>query len=148
MASGTWQTHGTIIRAALQGAADLDGNANINWMFTGTGYTPNPDHEFQSSLTANEITGTNLPAGGVDAAGSAVSYDAGTNTVTFTVNDLSVATATATGIKNAHLVDQTGGSAATNRIIASVVFDTVLSPEAGTLSIDVPADGVFSAGPV
>jgi hypothetical protein len=144
MATGTFQTHGPAIRAALEGSLDLHGNTNINWFFTSASYTVEPDHEFQSSLTATEITGTNLPAGGVDATSAAVSYTSGTNTIMWTVADLSVSTVTATGIKNAHLVDQTSGSAATNRIIASITFDTVLSPNAGTLSIDVPADGVFS----
>lgn len=143
MATGTWQTHGPIIRAALQGAADLDGNANIYWMFTSVTYVPNPDHEFESSLT-NIVSGTNLPAAGVVATGSAVTYDAGTNTVTFTVADLSVATVTATGIRNAHLVDKTSGVAASNRIIASVTFDSDLSPNAGTLTMDVPANGIFA----
>lgn len=143
MASGTWQTHGPIIRAALQGAVDLDGNANMYWMFSSSSYTPSPDHEFQSSIT-NEVTGTNLPAGGVAATGAAVSYDTGTKTTTFTVADLTVANVTATGIRNAHLVDKTGGTAGTNRIVASVTFDADLSPNAGTLTMDVPANGVFA----
>jgi hypothetical protein len=144
MASGTVQTHGDIVRAAFSGEVDLHGNTNINWYFTSASYTPNPDDVFQSSLTAAQVTGTNLPSGGVDATGATVTYDSATNTTTFTVADLSVANATASGIKNAHLVDQTSGAAATNRIIASVTFDTALSPENGTLSIDVPANGIFA----
>lgn len=143
MAVGTWQTHGPIIRAALQGAVDLDGNTNIYWMFTSVSYTPNPDHEFESSLT-NIVSGTNLPAAGVLATGASVSYDAGTNSASFTVADLSVANATAVGIRNAHLVDKTVGAAGSNRIIASVTFDVDLSPNAGTLTMDVPAAGVFA----
>ena len=143
MATGTWQTHGTIIRSALQGTTDLDGNLAIQWMFSSVTTAPDPDVEFQSSITG-EVTGTNLPAGGLDATGAAVTYDAVTNTTTFTVADLSVASVTATGIRTVYLVDQTSGVATTNRIIASVLFDTALSPNNGTLTIDVPAAGVFS----
>jgi len=143
MAEGTWQTHGTIIRAALQGNVDLDGSSSIKWMFSSATSAPNPDTEFQSGIT-NEVTGTNLPAGGVAATGASVTYTSASDTVTFTVDDLTVSDVTATGIRTVYLVDTSGGSAATNRIIASVLLDSALSPNAGALTMDIPADGVFA----
>lgn len=143
MALGTWQTHGPITRACLSGQNTLNANANIWWMFTSVTFVPNPDLEFESSLT-NIVSGTNLPAAGIAATGATVTYDPATNTTTFTVADLSVATVTATGIRNMHLVDKTSALATTNRIIASVTYDGDLSPNAGTLTGDVPANGVFA----
>lgn len=142
MAVGTWTVHGPIVRAALQGSVDLDANANLYWLFTTSAYVPNVDHEFESSLT-NVINGTNLPSSGVPATGSTVSYDAATNTVRFTVNDLTRNPVSANGIRNAHLVDKTGGSAATNRLIASLRFNEDISPNDGPLTLDIPATGVF-----
>jgi hypothetical protein len=144
MASGTWQTYGLGVKALLNKEVDLNGNANLYMMFTSSSHTPNVDtHDYENDLT-NIVSGTNLSAAGVALTGSAVTYDTATNTIKFDVDDVSVSTVTATGIRNAHIVDKTSGSSATNPLVAYCTFDSDLSPNAGTLSITIDSAGVFT----
>jgi hypothetical protein len=62
----------------------------------------------------------------------------------FDCDNVSIATVTATGIRNAHIVDKTSGAAATNPLICYCTFDGDLSPSAGTLAITIDAAGVFT----
>lgn len=144
MAQGTFSVYGLAMKAMLSGGIDLDGNSNIYAMFTSSTHTPNIDtHDFEADLT-NVVSGTNLSSSGVALTGCAVTYDAGTNTIKFDANDISVSTVTATGIRNIHLVDKTSGSSATNPLIAYVTLDGDLSPSAGTLAVTFDSAGVFT----
>ena len=145
MAAGTWQVYGLGLLAILNKEVDLNGNANIWWMFTSVTHTPNVDtHDYESDLT-NIVSGTNLPAAGIITVTPAVAtYTAGTNTLMADLPDLSVVNVTATGVRNLHIVDKTSGAAATNPLIAYCTLDGDLSPNAGTLSVTVDAAGLFT----
>jgi hypothetical protein len=64
--------------------------------------------------------------------------------VKFDAVDISVATVTATGIRNIHLVDKTSGSSATNPLVLYATLDADLSPSAGTLSFVFDSAGIFT----
>jgi hypothetical protein len=61
--------------------------------------------------------------------------------------DYSVATVTASGIKNSHFVDTTSGVEATNPGAGYIVWDTAMSPSAGTLSIVYDSAGIATITP-
>lgn len=144
MATGTWRVYGLGLGAILNKEVDLNGNTNLYMMFTSATHVPNVDtHDYENDLT-NVVSGTNLPAAGIQLTGAAVSYNTGTDTIMFDVADVSVSNVTATGIRNAHIVDKTSGLASTNPLIAYCTFDSDLSPNAGTLSITIDAAGVFT----
>ena len=133
-----WQVHGHWVANALNSAM-----ANLSFMFSSVSSAEDPDIDFENDITG-EVTGTNLPAGGVAATGETCTYNTSTNTITCDISDLSVGTVTASGIRTVYLVDKSGGSAATNRIVASALLDSALSPSAGTLAITIDAAGVFT----
>jgi hypothetical protein len=138
MATGTFQVHGHWVANALSTAM-----ANLNFMFSSNTGAVDPDLDFENDIT-NEVTGTNVPAGGIAATGETCTYNTSTNTITCDIGDLSQGSATATGIRQIYLVDKSGGSAATNRIVASTLLDSALSPNAGTLSVTIDSAGVFT----
>lgn len=142
MPTGPWKLHGPAVTAAFSGQLDIDANPNLFVMFTSSAYVPNVDHAFENQLT-NIVSGTNLPAAGVSVTGTAA-YNATTDVTTIDISDVSVANVTATGIRNAHLVDKTGGTPLTNRLVASVTFDADLSPQAGALNITIDAAGLLT----
>lgn len=133
-----WQIHGHWVANALNSAM-----ANLSFMFSSSSSAEDADIDFENDITG-EVTGTNLPSGGVAATGESCTYNTSTNTITCDINDLSVSTVTASGIRTIYLVDKSGGSSATNRIVASCLLDSALSPSAGTLSITINANGVFT----
>jgi hypothetical protein len=144
MATGTFQLYGLGAKAILAKLVDLDTNANLYWMFTSSSHTPVIDtHDFEADLT-NIVSGTNLSSAGIVVDTPAVTYDTGTNTVKFDAVDISVATVTATGIRNIHLVDKTSGSSATNPLVLYATLDADLSPSAGTLSFVFDSAGIFT----
>jgi hypothetical protein len=133
-----WQVHGPWVANALSTAM-----ANLNFMFSSVSTAEEPDLDFENDITG-EVTGTNLPAGGIAATGETCTYSTGTNTITCDIGDLSQGTVTASGIRTIYLVDKSGGSAATNRIVASCLLDSALSPSAGTLTVTIDSAGVFT----
>lgn len=144
MATGTWQVYGLGLKSILNKEADLNANSNLYMMFTSVTHTPNVDtHNFENALT-NIVSGTGLSAAGIAITGSLLTYNTGTNTLMFDIDDISASTVTATGIRNAHIVDKTPASTAANPLIAYCTFDADLSPSAGTLSITINAAGVFT----
>jgi hypothetical protein len=144
MATGTFQLYGLGMTAILNKLVDLDSNSNLYWMFTSSSHTPVIDtHDFEADLT-NIVSGTNLSSAGIQVTSPAVTYDTGTNTAKFDATDISVATVTATGIRNIHLVDKTSGSSATNPLVAYATLDADLSPSAGTLAFTFDSAGIFT----
>ena len=140
MATGTWVAYPLTFEKAMNGTLDLHSNANLYWMFTGASHTPAITHDFEADLT-DIISGTNLPAAGIALASPVISL--ATDVIKWDATDLSNATTTATGIKNIHLVDKTSGSSSTNPLIMYAVLDSVLSPNAGTLTVTLNANGIF-----
>ena len=93
-------------------------------------------HDYKNDVT-NEVTGTNWAAGGVALTTLVMSVVVASNIVKFTHDDISVATVTLTGGRVAVWYDNTPATDATRPILGSCVFDSDLSPNAGTLTIDV-----------
>lgn len=133
-----WQVHGHWVANALQNAM-----SNVNFMFSSSSSAEDADIDFENDITG-EVTGTNVPAGGIAATGETCTYNTSTNTITCDIGDLNQGSATASGIRTVYLVDKSGGSAATNRIVASALLDSALSPTAGTLTITIDAAGLFT----
>jgi hypothetical protein len=144
MASGTWKLYGKFMLSLLNKECDFDSDT-LKLMHTSASHVPDQDaHRYKSDLS-NEVTGTNLAAGGVALTSCTAAYTAATNTVKITCADYSVATATATGIKNSHIYDSSPGSDATRPLIAYVVWDVELAPSAATLAITFdPTTGIAS----
>ena len=142
MATGTWIPYNLTFEKAFNATVDLHSNANLYMMFTSSTHTPNRStHDFEADLT-NIVSGTNLSSAGVALTGAAISLTS--NTIKFDINDVSVSTVTATGIRNLHIVDKTTGNSATNTLVAYCVLDGDISPSAGTLAVTIDALGVFS----
>jgi hypothetical protein len=136
--------YGLGLKAIHNKEVDLNGNANVYMMFTSSSHTPNVDtHDYENDLT-NIVSGTNLNAAGVALTNVVSTYDTATNTLKIDCDDVSVATVTATGIRNLHIVDKTSGSSATNPLIAYCTLDGDLSPNAGTLSVTIDAAGIYT----
>jgi hypothetical protein len=141
--TGTWYGNGLL--GIANGDIDL-GSDTFKLAFTGASHTPNPDtHDFRDDLT-DEITGTNLPAGGISCTVT-LNLDTTGNRVRVRITDTNTATVTATGIKNVHLY-KVVGSAATDRLVGYGVLDVAVSPSAGPLAIDFDdTEGFLRIGP-
>lgn len=144
MSTGTWIPYGLTFEKIFGGGLDLHGNTDLYLMFTSSTHTPNRDtHDFEADLT-NVVSGTNLSASGVALSGATIAFDAGSDTISFDLADVSEDDVTATGIRNLHIVDKTSGNSATNLLVAYCTLDGDLSPSAGTLAVTFDADGVFT----
>jgi hypothetical protein len=133
--SGTGAWYGLALDAMRKGNLELDAGT-FKVMFTDSGHTPDPDaHNFRDDLTADEVTGTGLSAGGVTVTVT-LDHDTANNRLRVFVSDISEATVTASDIKNAHLYKSLGGAASADPLIGYVTFDNVLAPTAGTLAVD------------
>lgn len=142
MASATPLAYGNFLVAALNGEIDLDDD-DVRILHTSSAHTPNQDtHAYEDDLT-NEVTGTNLPAGGVAVSNLTVGYTGATNKVTIDHDDFVVEDVTASDIKNSHWVDRESGNVATNPLLFFATWDTALSPEEGALSIFPHANGLY-----
>lgn len=143
MASGTFVWYAGFFSALANEEVDLVGTPDtVKCMHTSATHTPAQDtHDYRDDLT-NEVTGTNVVAGGFTCDNVTWTYTAGTNVWKIDHDDESIATATATGIKNSHWYDATPGTAGTDPLIGYVIWDTTLDPNAGTLAINLNAAGL------
>lgn len=143
MATGQWEAHDLTFEKFFKGTGpNLHSNANLYMMFTSSSYTPNlATHDFEADLT-NIVSGTNLSSAGVALTGATITLSGGV--ITFDLGDVNVATVTATGIRNLHIVDKTPASSAANFLIMSCTLDGDISPAAGALAATINALGVFA----
>jgi hypothetical protein len=143
MATGQWEAHDLTFEKFFKGTGpNLHSNANLYMMFTSSSYTPNlATHDFEADLT-NIVSGTNLSSAGVALTGATITLSGGV--ITFDLGDVNVATVTATGIRNLHIVDKTPASSAANFLIMSCTIDGDISPAAGALAATINALGVFA----
>lgn len=147
MATGTFKWYLNAIKNALEQDLDVTA-AGVKVQHTSASETPDQDaDEFESAWDANKVSGTNLPADGVALDTPTLTVTGGTNVIKWDATDYSVATVTASGIKNTHFVDTTGANEATNPGIGYIVWDTAMSPSAGTLSIVYDAAGIATITP-
>lgn len=116
-------------------------------MHTSATFTPDQDvNDYKDDVT-NEVTGTNVVAGGFTCDNVVVTYTAGTNVVKVDHDDESIATATASGIAHSIWYDSSPGTDATRPLIGFVTWDVALSPSAGTLAVNLDAAGLFTTTP-
>jgi len=136
MATGTLAWHGPAFISAFNKEVDYNSDT-IKMAFATVTYVPDVDaHDYFNDMT-NEVTGTNLSAGGVTLTTCVMTVVGASNIVKFTHDDVSVSTVTATGIRVCVIYDATPGTAATRPILGSAVLDSDVSPNAGTLTVDV-----------
>jgi hypothetical protein len=107
-------------------------------------YTPDQDvHDFQDDL-ANELsTAGGYTAGGVTLANKTVAYTAGTNTVTFDADDVTISNSTLTW-RTAVISDTTPGTAATNPLLAYYQGDADTVSTGGPTTITVASVGLMT----
>jgi uncharacterized protein YhfF len=147
LATGTFKWYLNAIKNMAEADVDLVA-AGVKVQHTSASETPDQDaDEFESAWDANKVSGTNLPADGVALDTPTLTVTGGTNVIKWDATDYSVATVTASGIKNSHFVDTTGANEATNPGIGYIVWDTAMSPSAGTLSIVYDAAGIATITP-
>lgn len=140
MASWTCNWYGPGLAAALSGTVDLNSDT-FKMAFTSSTHVPDKDHDFRDDLT-NEVTGTNLPAGGVAITNPTVTYNAATNTVKVDCDDITVSTVTATGIRNLHVYKSRGGAASADELIFYGTADADVSPSGGDLTVTIDSAGL------
>lgn len=148
MAAGTAKHYLNSLVSAFNKEVDFQAGAAIRMLFTNSTEVPDQDADnYVDDIRVNEVTGTNLAADGVLLANCLITVTGATNVVKFDFDDVSVANVTATGIKNSHVADFTAGTDATRPLLWFVVWDSELSPNAGTLSVTVDAAGWVTVTP-
>lgn len=138
----TAKAYGLFAKSLLNKEVDMDSDT-IKAMLCTSAYTPNQDtHQYKSSIT-NEVTGTGYTAGGLTLAGSAVSYNASTNTLMFDANDASWPNSTITA-RYVVLYDATPGSDATRPLIGYVDLESDVSTTNGNFQVTWDAAGIIT----
>ena len=143
MATMTMRWFGKAPAAMLNKEIDiLDDTIKI--MFTNSSAVPDQDvWDYKDDVTG-EVTGTNLPAGGIALVNDTLTYTAGTNVMKYDADDISQATVTASDIKHGVLYDDTPATPATKPLLGYGVLDVAVSPSAGALSIVWDSLGVLT----
>lgn len=146
MASGTFKIFGKSLISVYN--KEIDANTDvIKALHTSATFTPDQDvHDYKDDVT-NEVTGTNVPAGGFTCDNVTLTYTGATNVFKVDHDDEVIASATATGIKNTVWYDSSPATDATRPLLGYVVWDTELSPNAGTLTFTIDAAGLFTITP-
>lgn len=118
---------------------DLDSDT-IKLMLLTSSATPNVDvHVYIEDIEADEVSHANYTAGGSTLANISVTYDTGTNTMTFDADDVTwsaVTFSTRYGV----IYDEN-----TSVIIAYLDFDSEQSPSASDFTVSFNASGIFTA---
>lgn len=116
----TAKFYGLFWKSLCNKEIDLDSDT-IKLMLCSSSYTPDQDtHQYKSDVS-DEITGTGYTAGGATVASVVVSYNTGTNVLSFDATDVTWTTATITA-RYAILYDATPGSDATRPLIGYIDF--------------------------
>ena len=138
----TAKAYGLVLKSLLNKEIDFDSD-DIRIMLCTAGYTPDQDtHQYKNQVT-NETSGTGYTAGGVALASKAVTYTAGTNTLTLDCADPSWSTATITA-RYAVVYDNTPATDATRPLIGFIDFGADVSSTAGTFQITIDAAGLLT----
>lgn len=136
--SAKW--YGLALKSALTKQVNLTSDT-LKVMLCTSAYTPDQDaHQFQSSVT-NEVVGTGYTAGGATLGSVTLTYNGGTNVLTFDAADTSWAGSTITA-RYAVVYDSTPGTAATNPLLIYVDFGADVVSSAGTFTITWDATGI------
>ena len=106
-------------------------------------YTPDQDvHDFFNDVT-NEVTGTGYTAGGITLASKTLTYNGGTNTLTFDAADVAWTTSTITA--RYAVIYKSTGTASTSPLISYIDFGADVVSTAGTFTITFDAAGIATA---
>jgi len=141
MATGTFKFYGKSMISVWNKEIDFNTDV-IKGMHTSSSYTPDQDvHDYKDDVT-NEVTGTNVPAGGFTADNCTLTYTGATNVFKLDHDDESISTATATGIASTVWYDSSPATDATRPLIGYVTWDSALSPNAGTLAFNLDSAGL------
>lgn len=123
------------------GGESLEAETNNYWLLADAA-TPNFDtHDFRADLVANEVTGTNWAAGGVDLTSTEITLSSGV--LTFDAADVSVASTTITNAMAGVLSTQTGADA-TDKLVLLQDFVTAVSTVNGTFTVQHNASGILT----
>jgi hypothetical protein len=119
---------------------DLDTDT-IKLMLCSSTYSPNQDtHQYKSDVS-NEITGTGYTAGGATVGSVTVSYNTGTNVLSFDANDVTWGAASVTA-RYAVLYDASPGSDATRPLIGWIDFGGDVTSTGADFTIAWNASGI------
>jgi hypothetical protein len=146
IATGTFKFFGKSLISVYNGEIDFNSHV-IKVMHTSATYTPDQDvHDYKDDVT-NEVTGTNVVAGGFTADNCTMTYTGATNVFKLDHDDESIATATASGIATSVWYDSSPATDATRPLLGFVTWDVALSPSAGTLAVNLDAAGLATITP-
>lgn len=135
----TATAYGNLVRHAFKSDFDWD-TATIKAMLTTASYTFDKDHEFRSSVTSGEASGTGYTAGGISLTGVASSYDSTNNWTAIDADDAAFGTVTLTAVTGMVLYVSVG-SAATDILISYHSFASQ-SPSAVPFTYQFDAAGI------
>lgn len=141
----TAKYYGLFFQSLFNKEIDIDSDT-LKLMLCTTSYTPNQDtHRYKSSVTG-ECSGSGYTAGGATVTGVSVSYDAGTNVLSFSASDVTWSAVTlisGNAPRYAVLYDATPGSDATRPLIGYIDFGgTDYAPNGGNLVVKWDPAGV------
>lgn len=142
MASGTFKFFGKSMISVWNKEIDFNTDV-IKVMHASSSYTPDQDvHDYKDDVT-NEVTGTNVVAGGFTADNCTLTYTGATNVFKLDHDDESISSATvSTAIAHSIWYDSSPGSDATRPLIGYVTWDSGLMPNAGTLAVNLDSAGL------
>jgi len=123
------------------GGESLEAETNNYWLLADAAVPDFTTHDFRADLVANEVTGTNWAAGGVDLVTTEITLAAGT--LTFDAADISVASTTITNAMAGVLSTQTGADA-TDKLVLLQDFVTAVSTVNGTFQVQHSASGILT----
>jgi len=125
----------------VTGGESLEAETNNLWLLADAATPDFTTHDFRADLVANEVTGTNWAANGVDLVGTEITLSAGV--LTFDATDISVASTTITNAMASVLSTQTGADA-TDKLVCLHDFVTAVSTVNGTFQIQWNASGLVT----
>jgi hypothetical protein len=123
------------------GGESLEAETNNYWLLSDAATPDFTTHDFRADLVANEVTGTNWAAGGVDLTSTEITLSGGV--LTFDAADVSVASTTITNAMAGVLSSQTGADA-TDKLILLQDFVTAVSTVNGTFTVQHNASGILT----
>jgi hypothetical protein len=132
--------YGLFFKSLCNKEIDLDTDS-IKLMLCSSTYTPNQDtHQYKSDVS-NEITGTGYTAGGATVGSVVVSYNTGTNVLSFDASDVTWTSASITA-RYAVLYDSSPGSDATRPLIGWIDFGGDVTSTGADFTIAWNASGI------
>ena len=134
--------YGGFLQSLANKEVDLDSDV-LKIMLCTSAYTPNQDtHRYKSSVTG-EVSGTGYVSGGNTLGSVAVTYTAGTNTLTLDAEDTSCANSTITA-RYAVIYESTPATDATRPLIAYIDFGADVSSSGAAFNITFDAAGIVT----